>query len=382
MEAAEDLELTDATTAKAQHGYPLETKITNELVMHVGALLALFAAEEPLAIPIRPTDAGKIRYAIGDASAEGFGMATQYPDMTIEARDGLWEEEFSKGGSNLREAQNIGNHLRADIQSGKHDGCELWSVTDNAVWSYVWTKGLSSVRHLFELVLDVKILARVHEVYVHTLHISGDRMIATGTDGRSRGNYDEGISLGYDLRPFIPLYLSAWEIAGGLLEDWCKSWMGKDFAPPLDPVGWFEEGHRPGVHIWAPPPAAGLIVLKEMERSRLKRPYTTAHVVIIPRLLYQEEWRSRFEKAVDLWFPLSCGSVWPACNYEPLMIGIRFSLSRSYPWEVKQERERMVELGRTLSQMSKVCHFQVRDHLRQLWNDPRKFQAVPRGVVR
>jgi hypothetical protein len=92
--------------------------------MHVGALLALFASEEPLAVLIQPTDAGKIQYTIGDASAEGCGMATQYPDMTVEARDGLWDEEFAKGGSNLHDAQNIGNHLLADIKSGRHDGCE------------------------------------------------------------------------------------------------------------------------------------------------------------------------------------------------------------------------------------------------------------------
>jgi hypothetical protein len=80
-----------------------------------------------------------------------------------------------------------------------------------------------SIRHLFELVLDVKIEARVHEVYMHSCHISGDRMIATGIYGQSRGNYDAGISLGFDLQPFVPLYLSAWDLARGQLEDWCKS---------------------------------------------------------------------------------------------------------------------------------------------------------------
>jgi hypothetical protein len=239
-----------------------------------------------------------------------------------------------------------------------------------------------SVRHLFELVLEVKIEARVHEVYMHTWHISGDRMIATGIDGRSMGNYDAGISLGFDLRPFVPLYLSVSDLVGGRLEDWCKIWMGEDFTPLLDPAGWFEEGHRPGVHIWALPPAVGLIVLKKMERSCLKRRCTTAHVVLIPRLLYQEEWHSHFEKAVNLWFPLSCGNVLPASNCKPLMIGIHFSFSRSYPWEVKQECKRMVEHGRALLQMSKSCHFQVGNYLRQLWSNPRKFQAMSGGMVR
>ena len=107
-------------------------------------------------------------------------------------------------------------------------------------------------------------------------------------------------------------------------------------------------GHKSGVHIWAPLPAVGLIVLKELARSRLKHPWSSTHVVMIPRLLYQEEWRGQFEKEVDLWFILYPGSAWPHVAFEPLMIGIRFPLSRSFPWELKQERDRVVEIGRAL----------------------------------
>ena len=129
--------------------------------------------------------------------------------------------------------------------------------------------------------------------------------------------------------------------------------MGSNYSPPLEPEGWFAEGHKSGVHIWAPPPAAGLIALKELARSRNKQPYNSTHMVMIPRLLYQEEWRSRFEKDVDLWIVLHTESVWPHHAFEPLIIGIGFPLSRSsYPWELKQERVRMVAIGRALSQVS------------------------------
>ena len=151
-------------------------------------------------------------------------------------------------------------------------------------------KGMSHARHLFHLVLTLKQVAREHEVYIHCFHISGDRMIASGVDGLSRGNYDSGISLGFDVRQFLPLNISAWDIAGNVLADWCKSWMGEDYRSPLSPVGWFEEGHHPGIHLWAPPPAAALIALKELSRSRHKRPSEVTHVVIIPRLLWDEEW--------------------------------------------------------------------------------------------
>ena len=45
-----------------------------------------------------------------------------------------------------------------------------------------------------------------------------------------------GISLGYDLRLFLPLNISAFEVKDNKLKDWCKSWMGSDYSPPLEPA--------------------------------------------------------------------------------------------------------------------------------------------------
>ena len=158
------------------------------------------------------------------------------------------------------------------------------------------------------------------------------------------------------------------------MEDWCKSWMGSDYAPPLAPEGWFAEGHTKGVHIWSPPPGAALIALKELARARHKRPWETTHVVMIPRLLYQEEWRRRFEKEVDIWFLLHAGSVWPHSAFEPLLIGLAFPLCRSFPWLVRQKRDEVVGIGRALSALSKSSHICIGNYLRKLWSDPR---AVP-----
>jgi hypothetical protein len=225
----------------------------------------------------------------------------------IDTREGLWEEDFAAGGSNLREAQNQANHLLTDIRAGRHDGCEVWVFTDNAVWSAVWNKGMSTARHLFCIVVDLKLASREHEVWVRLCHISGNRMIACGLDGLSRGTYDAGVALGYDIRPFIPLNLGAFELEGPRLAEWCESWMGNDYSPPLDAEGWFREGHLPGVHIWAPPPAAALVALKELAVARQKRPYACTHVFLCQRLLWEEEWRSRFEKEMDFWFLLHPG---------------------------------------------------------------------------
>ena len=130
----------EGSTLDAQGDYPLLTPVTSELRLHVEALQTLFAGEQPLMIPIRPTDRGKLHFYCGVASREGFGGATQYPNGTLSAREGLWDPQFADRGSNLREAQNQVNHLLHEIRAGKHDGCEVWAATDNSVWSSVWNK--------------------------------------------------------------------------------------------------------------------------------------------------------------------------------------------------------------------------------------------------
>ena len=363
--------------------YPLLTALPPDLLDSVDALLELFAGEEPLVLPVRPTGASKLRYFAADASAEGFGSAMQYPSGATCRRDGLWMPAFAEGGSNLREATAQVNHILSDVREGRHDGCEVWCATDNAVWSHIWHKGMSSARHLFRLVLDLKLACHEHEVHLFPFHISGDRMIACGIDGWSRGNHDMGVSLGHDLRPYFPLDRGAFEQEGTRLETWCRSWMGTDYAPPLEPRGWFWEGHKRGVHIWAPPPAAARVALAELAMSRYKRPYEVTHVFLCQRLLWQEEWRRRFEKEMDVWFLLHCGSAWPNHNFEPLLVGISFPMSRSRPWLVRQLREQVVEVGRALSEVSKTRHVEVGNHLRELWLHPREVpETLRRRMVR
>jgi hypothetical protein len=85
------------------------------------------------------------------------------------------------------------------------------------------------------------------------------------------------------------------------------------------------------------------------------------------------------KKEVDVWFILHNGLLWPHSAFEPLMVGISFPLlppSSPYPWQVKQERKRVVDLGRTLSQMSKSGDLRVGDYLRQLWVSPRTFSGL------
>ena len=101
--------------------------------------------------------------------------------------------------------------------------------------------------------------------------------------------------------------------------------------------------------------------------------------MMIPRLLWDEEWQSQFVKEVYFWFILHNGSIWPHSAFGPLVVGISLPvlpLSRPFPWQVKQERKRVVYLGHTLPQMSKSSDLQVRDHLLNLRLAPRLFSGV------
>jgi hypothetical protein len=145
----------------AQGDYPMLTPVNSELLLHAKALQILFAGEQPLMVPLRPMDKGKLCFFVRDASREGFGGATQFPDAMVATREGLWDPEFAKGGSNLREAQNQVNHLLQELQMGKHDGCEVWAATNNSVWSAVWNKGSSLAFVCPSSVLTVRV--RIYE---------------------------------------------------------------------------------------------------------------------------------------------------------------------------------------------------------------------------
>ena len=115
---------------------------------------------------------------------------------------------------------------------------------------------------MFRLALDLRVERQKHEIFLHVFHISGERMIATGVDGRSRGDFDAGVSLGHDICNSIPLDQGAFDMGGHCLAGWVRSWMGNNYSPLLEPIGWFWKGHKPGTHLWAPPPAVVLVALK------------------------------------------------------------------------------------------------------------------------
>jgi hypothetical protein len=99
--AARDLGDSEDIGEVALSDYPILTGTTYQLVLHTHALRRLFNTEEPRVCLIRPIEKHMVCYVCGDASAKGFAQAVQYPDLTIDEQEGLWQEEITMKSLNL-----------------------------------------------------------------------------------------------------------------------------------------------------------------------------------------------------------------------------------------------------------------------------------------
>ena len=350
---------------------PPTVRITREAKRDLEALLLFYSSEEPEFLLVRPREKCDVVYMGGDASAAAYGAGEQHPDGRVTVWLGNWTMHESRKGSNWREAANLARALLRRIESGDLDGKEVWMATDNLVWALIANKGMSKSKGLSDIVRDIKLACRKHEVFWHPFHVSGKRMIKMGFDGLSRGDFDSGIMLGEDIRDLVPLGHSPLDFKGNAIEAWAKTWMGSDYTQPLTIEQWFSKGHQSGVHFWAPPPAGALVALEELAQSKLKRPYDVTHVFVCQRLLYFEEWRRRFNKEMDLWLLIEPVSYfWPNSCCEPLVFGISFPLRHSRPWKLRRVPE-VVALGRNLQEVFKTrSELGECDILRKLWEHP------------
>ena len=158
--------------------------------------------------------------------------------------------------------------------------------------------------------------------------------------------------------------------------------MGADYSPPTGDGG-LVLGGTPARCSYLGPTSDVSVGGAEGNRGlSAEAPLQRHTCLFVSTLLWDEEWRTRFEKEIDLWFFLNPGMYWPHDMFEPLVVGISFPLSRSRPWLVSQLREEVVEAGCALSALSKKCHVQVGHYLRELWAHPRVLPPVPGGMVR
>jgi hypothetical protein len=241
----------------------------------------------------------QVYYGFGDASGKQFG-ATISDDHSsksgllqegenehgVRFRIGLWTATEERESSNYKELCNLVNTISVEARAGRLVNCEFFLFTDNTTAEGCFYRGTSKSKLLHSLVLSLRVLEVEYGMTLHVIHISGNRMIAQGTDGCSRGSLTEGVMAGKDMLTFVDLGRSAIERHPPLL-DWVRTWTGRPTLKPLSPEGWFEEAHgivggspdhnnvwmphygKGGrMFLWAPPPSIADVAWEELLKAR------------------------------------------------------------------------------------------------------------------
>ena len=80
-----------------------------------------------------------------------------------------------------------------------------------------------------------------------------------------------------------------------------------------------------------PPPAAAAVAVEMLAEAKLKRP-STAHVIVIPRLM-THLWRKALRRDADLFFDVPVGtSLWHTNMHEPLTVFLILPIIRRRQW--------------------------------------------------
>jgi hypothetical protein len=358
------------------------------------AFQALLSPDSPPEVTVRCLRIFTLLYGFGDASGRGFGSTVLGSDGT-RYRIGVWDRATEDESSNFREFENVVLSLEEEADQGRLKDALVFFFTDNSTVESALYKGNSSSAKLFELIVRFRKLELVTGARFIISHVSGKRMIAEGTDGTSRGQLKEGVTIGENMLDFIPLDVSALDRTE-LLRPWLESWMG-DGLEFLSPSGWFTRGHDhkggtydargfwrhtfvPGTFIWSPPPAAADAALEELRKARIKRQEST-HFFLCPRLL-TTNWLKQLYKVADLVFHVLPGTPgWPKDMFEPLTIGIVFPFLRCRPWQFKGT-PKMFYLARELRKVFKDPEMDGGDFLCKLLLDCRRLFSLQGDVVR
>jgi hypothetical protein len=241
-------------------------------------------------------------------------------------------EVVEDSSSNWQEFANLVQFLEGAIVEHKLAGSERFIFTDNIKAEAAFWKGNSSSRLLFDLILRLQKLEMDCNMIIHVVHVAGKRMIDQGTDGLSRADHTTGAITGRDIRHWVPLNLGAFQRSPDLSVWLDNSFEGLGFST-LTPEGWYTTGHEFGNHIWAPPPSACEVVVKQLGQARIKRP-ESAHLIIVPRLM-TGRWRQHLGRGSDGYFKIQDSpDIWDLlAQFEPLLIFVCLNLCHlGPPW--------------------------------------------------
>jgi hypothetical protein len=259
------------------------------LAEDVRAMKELTQTEEAPRRSVRPGKKANAIYGFGDASKDGFGASIEIEGKGIVWRSGTWNLSMRKESSNYREFRNLIEIIESLVARGSLSGHELFMFTDNSTAEAAFFKGTSTSEKLFNLVLRLRKIEMEGNLFIHLVLVSGTRMIWSGVDGLSRGDYNAGVMAGEEMLAFVPLCQSAAERSASLLL-WVRSWAAPkdegDTVKVLSPTEWCESHPNKGTYVWVPPPAAAATAIEWLGQSIHKRPDSVSvHIVLVPRLL-------------------------------------------------------------------------------------------------
>ena len=325
----------------------------------------MFDQDLPPIVNVRSASCMVIVYGFVDASGSGFG-STLMVKGNINYRIGTWSSKEDSNSSNWREFENLVCEVETAGTKGWLNNNTVLLATDNQVVEACLYKGNSSSVKLFDLVVRLKLTELKYGVKILVTHVSGSRMQAQGTDGVSRGNLRDGISLGKEMLEFCPWGKDALKVSPAL-KAWIMSWAGSKVIF-LSPRDWYLRGQDiaggsyneekywyphfvKGVYIWIPPPAASDACLEELRKARMKRK-VSLHIVVIPRLM-TPLWLKQLSKAADCIFTVPpTHPFWPKHCFESLTIAFLFPYLPYRPFQLKST-PKMLYMGRKLSKMFK-----------------------------
>ena len=182
------------------------------------------------------------------------------------------------------------------------------------------------------------------------------------------------------MESFVPIHLAPLDCSK-LLQPWIQSWWleGQELEW-LSPNDWFSPPRRGGNFVWSPAPAAADVALEQMCRAQLKRPSSTCHIFVVPRLM-TSRWRKKLLKSCTLHFYIPARfDIWDTSQHEPLMIAICLPLSKHRPWNLRSTQH-VGELERSLCPVQQFHPDGARSLLREFLLETWRLEGMQRGVV-
>jgi len=359
------------------------------------ALTLFFEAKDPPIVTERSSDLNFLVYGFVDASKSGFGASIDYND-SVRYRIGIWGADEQSESSNYREFANLVETLEQEFIEKRLKDQIVIMATDNSTVEAAIFKGNSTSKKLFNLVVRFKVLELKSGCNFIVTHVSGVRMQLQGTDGISRGNLMEGISLGKSMLQFCPWGISALDRCPNL-----KPWLLKTFGSKLEilkPRDWFSRGHdhfggyyddrgyyrlilKSGLYLWEPPPpAAADAAIEEIRKARLKR-RSSGHIIVIPKLV-TTLWLKQVYKAADIVLTIPpIHTFWDSNMCESLVIALLFPYSRSFPWQVRST-PKLITASREMRSLFKESPMASGNFLRKFYLCTTRLLTLQPCVVR